>query len=51
MKRKYTGIIMAILIMIFIVTFTMIGCKNTINARPAATAATTVTTTAATTAK
>ena len=43
MKRKYAGIILAIFMAAFIVTFSMIGCKNTINARPAAT-----TTTAAT---
>jgi hypothetical protein len=41
MKRKFTGIILAVLIMALIVTFLMIGCKNTINARPAATVATT----------
>ena len=39
MKRKYTGIILAVLIMAFIVMFSMIGCKNTINSRPATTAA------------
>ena len=46
MKIKYTSIIMAVLIMSLMVSFTVIGCKNTINSRPAATAApTTVTTT------
>ena len=45
MKRKLTGIILAVLIMVFIVTFTMIGCKNTINSRPASTAAPTTTAT------
>ena len=48
MKRKLTGIILAVLIMVFIVTFTMIGCKNTINSRPAATAAPTAATTSST---
>jgi len=46
MKIKYISIILAVLIMSLIVSFTVIGCKNTINSRPAATAApTTVTTT------
>ena len=45
MKRKCTSIIMAVLIMAFIFTFSMIGCKNTINSRPAATAAPTTATT------
>ena len=39
MKRKFTGIILAVLVIALIVTFSMIGCKNTINARPATTAA------------
>jgi len=39
MKRKFTYIILAVLIMALIVTFSMIGCKNTINSRPAATTA------------
>ena len=39
MKIKYTSIILAVLIMVIIVSFTVIGCKNTINGRtaPAAT--------------
>jgi len=41
MKRKFTGIILAVLVIALIVTFSMIGCRNTINARPAKTAATT----------
>ena len=45
MKRKFTGIILAVLIMALIVTFSMIGCKNTINSRPAATTTTTAATT------
>ena len=45
MKIKYISIIMAVLIMTFIFTFSMIGCKNTINSRPAATAAPTTATT------
>ena len=45
MKRKCIGIIMAVLILVFIATFSMIGCKNTINSRPAATAAPTTTAT------
>jgi hypothetical protein len=55
MKRKCIGIIMAVLIVVFIAMFSMIGCRNTINAKSAATnapAATTkapVATTAATT--
>ena len=45
MKIKYTSTILAILIMVLIVSFTVIGCKNTINTRtaPAATAAPTTT--------
>ena len=39
MKRKCIGIIMAVLIVVSIVTFSMIGCKNTINSRPAETTA------------
>ena len=38
MKIKYISIIMVVLIMLLIVSFTVIGCKNTINSRPAATA-------------
>ena len=45
MKRKFTGIILAVLIMALIVTFSMIGCRNTINASPATTAAPTGATT------
>ena len=45
MKRKFTGIIIAVLVVALIVTFSMIGCKNTINARPAATTTTTAATT------
>ncbi len=41
MKRKCIVIIMAVVIMAIIVTFSMIGCRNTINSRPASTAATT----------
>jgi hypothetical protein len=37
MKRKCIGIIITVLIVVFIATFSMIGCKNTINSRPAAT--------------
>jgi len=64
MKRKCIGIIMAVLIVVSIAMFSMIGCRNTINSRPGATnapaattkapaattAATTATTTATTTA-
>jgi len=39
MKRKCIGIIMAVLIVVLMATFSMIGCKNTINSRPAATTA------------
>jgi uncharacterized protein YpmB len=46
MKRKFIVIIMTVVIMALIVTFSMIGCKNTINSRPAATTATTTATTA-----
>ena len=34
MKRKCIGIIMAVLIVVFIAMFSMIGCRNTINSRP-----------------
>jgi len=37
MKRKCIGIIMTVLIVVLMATFSMIGCKNTINSRPAAT--------------
>ena len=47
MKIKYISIILAVLIMSLIVSFTVIGCKNTINSRPAATAAPTTATTTA----
>jgi len=50
MKIKYTSIILALLIMVLIVSFTVIGCRNTINApgtaatkAPATTAAPTTT--------
>ena len=45
MKRKFIGIILAVLVIALIITFSMIGCKNTINARPAATTITTAATT------
>ena len=45
MKIKYISIIIAVLIMSIMISFTVIGCKNTINSRPAATAAPTTVTT------
>jgi len=48
MKRKFIGIIIAVLVVALMVTFSMIGCKNTINSRPAATAAPTAATTSST---
>jgi len=46
MKRKCIGIIMTVLIVVLMATFSMIGCKNTINSKPAAATATTAATTA-----
>jgi hypothetical protein len=47
MKRKYTVIIMAVLIMALIVTFSMIGCKKATVVTPATTVETPTETTAA----
>ena len=44
MKRKCIGIVMAVLILVFTAMFSMIGCKNTINAKSAATNAPAATT-------
>jgi len=41
MKRKYTVIVMAVLIMALIVTFSMIGCKKVTVVTPAITVETT----------
>ena len=43
MKRKYTNIILAVLIMATIVTFSMIGCKKVTVITPATKAPTTTT--------
>ena len=43
MKRKYSSIILAVLIMALIVTFSMIGCKKVTIITPATSAKTTTT--------
>ena len=49
MKRKYTSMILAVLIMVTIATFPLMGCKKTTVITPATSAETTTETTVETT--